>query len=253
MEKREFTLDGKSGAIYEDGEIYLNGERYGRLYENGDLYVDGIRRGKLYPDGEIYIDGTQRGKLYSDGQLYLDGEAKGRLYDSPQKTSRKKSDSTYRGSYSGGGFLASTGVFGFAGILLGIICVCASYKLWTGQFWRTFDRYMEIGWRAYLAKGLFMLIPACCLIQQIRKSVMEKLSWMDSFSHGMFLQTVSTFVCLTFAACLIDGIERYLDIVVGWGILIVILACLCMALFPAIVGSVIGTFIKKLYWKFKES
>lgn len=253
MGKTEFTFEGKEGAIYDDGEIYVAGERQGKLYNDGDLYINGRQSGKIYRDGDIYINGENRGELYSNGDIYIDGQMKGKAYKKKEKRTAKQSVPSSSGGYiGGGGFLAETGVLGLAAVLFGIICVCASYIMWTDQLWKTFDRYMEIGWRAYLAKGMFLVIPICSLILQIYKIVKQKLGLGGSFSVGLFIQSVSTFLCITCASCLIDGINDYLDMLKGWGIVAIIFACICMALFPAGIGSIIGTLVKKVYWKSKK-
>lgn len=188
MKKKEFMINGEDGAVYKDGEIYINGEYRGKVYDDGELYIDGKQRGKIYEDGDIYIEGENRGKLYSNGDIYIDGQMKGRVYKDKKKTVDEKPTPVSSGNYMDGGFLAETGALGLAAVLFGIICVCASYKMWTDQLWRTFDRYMEIGWRAYLAKGVFIILPICSLILQIHKSVKQKLGLGASFSGGMFIQ-----------------------------------------------------------------
>lgn len=248
MEKKEFVLKGKDGAIYGDGEIYLNGEYRGTIYDDGELYINGRQRGKIYKDGDIYFDGEHRGKLYPNGDIYIDGEMQGRVYKKNEKIADRKSPPVSSGGFTGGGFLAETGALGLIVVLFGIICVCVSYKMWTEKLWETFDHYMEIGWKAYLAKGLFIVLPICSLILQIYKSVNQKLGLADSFSVGLFIQSLSTFLCVTFASCLIDGINYYIDMLKGWGIVAAIFACICMALFPAGVGSIISVLVKKLYW-----
>ena len=252
MKKKEIMINGEDGTVYEDGEIYINGEYRGKVYDDGELYIDGKQRGKIYKDGDIYIEGENRGKLYSNGDIYIDGQMKGRVYKDKKKTVDEKPTPVSSGNYMDGGFLAETGALGLAAVLFGIICVCASYKMWTDQLWRTFDRYMEIGWRAYLAKGVFIILPICSLILQIHKSVKQKLGLGASFSGGMFIQALSTFLCVTCASCLIDGINDYIDMVKGWGIVVTIFVCICMALFPAGIGGIIGMLIKKIYWKSKK-
>lgn len=134
MGKTEFTFEGKEGAIYDDGEIYVAGERQGKLYNDGDLYINGRQSGKIYRDGDIYINGENRGELYSNGDIYIDGQMKGKAYKKKEKRTAKQSVPSSSGGYiGGGGSLAETGVLGLAAVLFGIICVCASYIMWTDQ------------------------------------------------------------------------------------------------------------------------
>ena len=39
MRKTEFIFDGKDGALYDDGDIYVTGKFGGKLYKNGELYI----------------------------------------------------------------------------------------------------------------------------------------------------------------------------------------------------------------------
>lgn len=256
MKKTEFLFDGKEGAIYDDGDIYIAGELRGKLYKNGELYINGKQLGRIYGDGEIYIDGGLRGKLYSNGDIYIDGENLGKVYKKEKEIIDKKIVQTSsNGGFVVGGFWAETGALGLTAVLFGIVCVGASYTMWTDQLWETFERYMEIGWRAYLAKGIFIVLPICGLLLQIYKSVKQKLELGSSFSVGILIQSLSTFICLTCAACLIDGVDKYITGITeisGWEILMIIFVCICMALVPAGVGGVVATLIKNLYWHIKR-
>lgn len=256
MKKTEFIFDGKEGVIYDDGDIYIAGELRGKLYKSGELYISGKQSVKLYGDGEIYIDGGYRGKLYPNGDIYIDGKNLGKVYKKEKEISDKKIVQTSLNEGSvGGGILAETGVLGLVAVFFGSVCVGASYIMWTDQLWKTFERYMEIGWRVYLAKGMFIVLPTCGLLLQIYKSVNRKLKLGSSFLVGILIQSLSIFICLTSATCLIDGVDKYIVGIAeisGWEILIIIFACICMALVPAGVGGVIGILIKKLYWNIKR-
>lgn len=256
MKKAEFNFDGKEGVLYDDGDIYIAGEFRGKLYKNGEIYLYGKQFGKIYGDGEIYIDGRSKGKLYSNGDIYIDGENLGKVYKKEKEIINKRVVQT---SSSGGPvvgeFLIETGALGLLAVLFGIACVGASYIFWTDKLWETFERYMEIGWIAYLAKGIFIILPICGLLLQIYKSVKQKLKLGSSFSIGMLIQSLTAFICLICAACLIDGVDEYIAGITeisGLEILVIIFACICIALVPAGVGGIISMLIKSLYWHIKR-
>lgn len=253
MAGREFTYDGKDGIIYEDGEIYIEGDFFGKLYQDGDIYIDGKRTGRIYDDGSIYIDGIPRGRIYEDGEIYVDSRQKGKVYrNETTKESKSINNSSYAANVQiGTGFgsiIAETGVWGLAGLLLAIIVVCGSCSFWVDGIWENFDKYTPMGNIVIVSKVIFALFPICALIFQCYKTVRKKYSFSANFFFGLLLQSIASFLGLSIVACILDGIDTYITNMNGELIILTMIACPLIGAFPTIVGSILGAIIKKIYW-----
>ena len=253
MVGREFIYDGKDGIIYSDGEIYIEGEFFGKLYQDGDIYIDGEHAGRVYDDGSIYIDGVPHGRIYEDGEIYVDSRQKGKIYrNETTKESKAISNSSYAANTQiGTGFgsiIAETGVFGLTGLLLAIIVVCGSCSFWVDGIWHNFEKYAYMGNIVIISKIVFALFPICALILQCYRTVKKKYSFSTNFFFGLFLQAIAAFLGISIVACILDGIDTYVTNMNGELMLISLIGCPLIGAFPTVVGSILGSIIKKIYW-----
>jgi cytoskeletal protein CcmA (bactofilin family) len=75
----DVNLDGSSGRIEDDGDVYVDGSYSGRIEDDGDVYVDGVYTGRVEEDGDIYVNGSYHGRIEDDGDLYIDGSYVGQI------------------------------------------------------------------------------------------------------------------------------------------------------------------------------
>lgn len=256
MEGKEFIYDDKDGIIYSDGEIYIEGEFFGKLYQDGDIYIDGKRSGRIYDDGTIYIDGMPRGRIYEDGEIYVDSRQKGKVYrnETIQESKSKNNSSFTVNDQIGIGFgsiIAETGVLGLAGLFLAIAVVYASCSFWVDGIWDNFDKYADMGNIVIISKIIFALFPICTLIFQCYKTVKKKYGFSANFFFGLFMQSIAAFLGISIVACILDGTDKYVTHMNGELIILMLIACPIVGMFPTIIGSILGSIIKKIYWRKK--
>ncbi len=135
---------------------------------------------------------------------------------------------------------------GFIAILLGIAALYASYKMWTVGFGDLFDDYAEIGWKIYLAKGLCVVFPLCGIFLQVYLAMKDADGIGELFSVGLLIHSISSFLFLVCTSCLVDGVNSCLN-TFKENFLIILLMCVILGLFPAILGSIIGIISQKIY------